>query len=106
MHEARGQLEVVPRRPHGGGHQVAVEVHLERLLDDQLVGTPPQRGAVPVLGQQLGGAAPGHVPRVATRQSGASPSADGWLVRLLVALALHVGVPEHADERQEHPEDR
>ena len=33
--EPDGQLEVVARRAHGGGHQVAVEVDLERLLDDE-----------------------------------------------------------------------
>ena len=76
------QLEVVARRAHGGRHEVAVEVHLQRLLDDQVVGAPSQRGAVPVLGEQLRGAAPGHGPRVATRQSGGVLVGRGWLVRL------------------------
>ena len=44
--EPDGQLEVVARRAHGGGHQRAVEVDLERLLDDQLVGLA-RRDAVP-----------------------------------------------------------
>ena len=36
--EPDGQLEVVARGAHGGGHEVVVEADLERLLDDELVG--------------------------------------------------------------------
>ena len=37
--EPDGQLEVVARRAHGGRDQRVVETDLERLLDDQLVGS-------------------------------------------------------------------
>ena len=50
VEQADGQLEVVPGRAHRGGHQVAVEVHLERLLHDQLVGTSLECAARPSAG--------------------------------------------------------
>jgi hypothetical protein len=60
VEQADGQLEVVARRAHGGAHQVAVEVHLERLFDDEAIGSPLERVAVPVLGELRRRAAAGH----------------------------------------------
>ena len=97
-----GQLEVVARRAHRGAHQVAVEVDLERLLHDQAVGPPPERVAVPVLGEHRRRAAAGHGPRVPTRLSrsvsGGGGSA-GASARSVVE-AVHPRVHEHADHRR------
>ncbi len=62
--EAHGQLEVVPRRAHGGGHQVVVEPDGHGLLDGQLVGVAPGVAILDGGGEHRRGAAPGHPRRL------------------------------------------
>ena len=64
--EPDGQLEVVARRAHRGGHQVAVEADLERLLDDELVGHAPLAQPFQLATSTEDGATPRHQ-RKATR---------------------------------------
>jgi len=52
------QLEVVAGRTHGGRHQHSVELDLERLLDDQLVGLARHAATVVAMREHLGGAPP------------------------------------------------
>ena len=56
--EPGGQLEVVARRAHGGGDQHAVEVDLQRLLDDELVGAAAEAVAVVAVREHLGRSRP------------------------------------------------
>ena len=58
--EACGQLEVVTRRPHRGGHGGAVEADLHGFLDDEVVGPAHLPRTVEVDGEDLLGAAPSH----------------------------------------------
>ena len=55
--EAGGELEVVAGRSHRGRHQRAIELDLQRLLDDQLVGLARHRAGVVAVREDLGGAA-------------------------------------------------
>ena len=103
--EADGQLEVVARRAHRGGHEVAVEVDLERLLDDQAVRAAPEGATVPVLGEHRRRAAAGHGPRVRAVSRGRPEGRTRRLFRAARVATLHPRVHEHADHRDEQPQE-
>ena len=72
VEEADGQLVVVARGAEGGGDQVAVEADLERLLDRDLVGHPPQAAVDVAVDEELVGSGPGHPSSLADGRRAAS----------------------------------